>query len=400
MLEAVVRGAASGGSEADRVRIRHRTLLQQLGLNSELLDRYLREFFRLLAVIRQRGRVELAELDYALSFGERMSARIFARVLNEHGLQATPVDAWDVGFLTDSTFGQARPLDGIGRGIRKALAEVPGIPVVTGFLAKDKSGALTTLGRNGSDLTASVLAEAIGAAEIQFWKNVGGILTADPLLVPEASVIERLTYAEAEECAFHGARILHPGSVAPTVRAQVKVRVCDVHEPTATGTVLEDSLDRSGPIAIASRDEAVIVNMRIDEPERRAEMISELFRGMGRRAIVPGMVTASGRGMQVVCEPGPAFERFLAELRIPVQVERGYATLAVVGRGVGKDRNLGQRIMKEMRTENLPFAAACLETGAESQSIVLRQQHLGDAVRHLHRRLISPDLSVHAGAIA
>lgn len=399
MLESVVRGAAQGGAEADRVRIRHRTLLRQLNLDSELLDRYLREFFRLIAVIQRRGRVEPAELDYALSFGERMSARIFARALADCGIEATPVDAWDVGFLTDSTFGQARPLEGIGQGIRKALAEVPGVPVVTGFLAKDKNGTLTTLGRNGSDLTASVLAEAVGAAEIQFWKNVGGIMTADPSLVPEASVIDRLTYGEAAECAFHGARILHPGSVAPTVRAQVAVRVCNVHEPSAPGTVLDNSLDRSGPIAIASRENAVIVDLRVEEPERRAEILAELFSGMRETSLAPGMITASGRGVRILCEPGPAFERFLGELRVPVEVRRGFSTLAVIGRGVGKDRNLAARIMQELRREELPFNQACLESEGESQSLVVRKQHLAAAVRHLHKRLIRPDVSVHAGSL-
>ena len=135
------------------------------------------------------------------------------------GVEATPVDAFDLGFLSDSNHGHARPLSGIGDSIRTTLERVPGIPVVTGFLAKDRAGNLTTLGRNGSDLTASVLAEALAASEVQFWKPVAGILTADPELVPTARRIPSLTYMEAAECAFHGSRVLHPACVAPALRA-------------------------------------------------------------------------------------------------------------------------------------------------------------------------------------
>ena len=181
--------AAAGRREEAQVRIRHRSLLSQLGLDAELCDRYMFELGQLLDGIRERGAVRPSELDFALSFGERMSARIVARALMASGLAATPVDAWDLGLVTDSRFGGARPVEGTLRAISEAIHEVPGVAVVTGFLAKDRDGNLTTLGRNGSDLTAAILAEAVDADELVFWKSVPGIMTADPVLVPQPRVV-------------------------------------------------------------------------------------------------------------------------------------------------------------------------------------------------------------------
>jgi len=258
LLESVARAAAEGRSEGRLVRIRHRSLLAQLGMPSDFLDRYWRELDRLLGQLRLRasGTLRPAELDLTLSYGERLSARIVAGALERAGVAAVPVDAWDLGLITDSTHGDARPLDGSARSIRSAIAEMRGVAVVTGFVAKDLRGNLTTLGRNGSDLTASTLAEALGAAELQFWKPVAGILTADPELVPDAEPLECVTHAEAAELAFFGAAVLHAGAIAPAVRAGTTVRVCSFERWSEPGTVLVTDCERRAPISVVCRQES------------------------------------------------------------------------------------------------------------------------------------------------
>ena len=251
LLDDVARAAAEGEVDRDRVRIRHRSLLRELGLDSELLDRYFAELASILRGIAASRRLLPDERDLVLSYGERMSARVVAHALKSMGVAATPVDAYDLGLVSDSNHGAARPLlESRGR-IRAALLEVPGIPVVTGFLAKDGNGNLTTLGRNGSDLSAALLAEAVGAAVLELWKSVGGMMTADPAIVPEARVIERMSFEDAAVLAGHGAEVLHPDALEPALRAGLAVRFLDVRDPRGSGTTLESRAQPEGPVGIA-----------------------------------------------------------------------------------------------------------------------------------------------------
>ena len=281
LLDAVAKAAATGEVDRDRVRIRHRSLLRELGLDSELLDRYFAELASILRGIAGRRSLPPEERDLVLSYGERMSARIVAHALKSMGVAATPVDAYDLGLLSDSNHGAARPLLESRERVRAALAEVPGIPVVTGFLAKDRHGNLTTLGRNGSDLSAALVAEAIGARVLELWKSVEGMMTADPALVPEARVVERMSFEDAVALASQGAEVLHPETLEPALRAGFAVRILDVRRPRGPGTALEARSPEPGPVAIAVRRDvrgdraSVAVVGRGDFGARALEALSE-----------------------------------------------------------------------------------------------------------------------------
>lgn len=253
LLREVAHEAALGRPAIERVRVRHRGLLRELGLDPERVDRLIRELGAVLDAIARRGELGRRELDHVLSFGERLSARIVAAALRARGIDATPVDAFDLGFTSDNAFGRARPLPGAGARIARSLAEVPGVPVVTGFLAQDPAGRLTTLGRNGSDLSAAILAEALGARELVLWKGVPGVLTADPKLVSEARTLERLAFDDALALARAGADVLHPDALAPVRRAGIGVLVLDVHAPERGGTRLVEAPGADEPLAIAGR---------------------------------------------------------------------------------------------------------------------------------------------------
>jgi len=250
-LERAARAAAEGRVDLRPVRLRHRAVLSQLRLDSELCDRHLAGLATILAALAERRRLSDSERDGALSFGERMSARIVAAHLRERGVEATPVDAYDLGLESDDNHGRARPLAGTEATIRRSLATVPGIPVVTGFVAVARTGALTTLGRNGSDLTAALLGAAIGAREVCFWKSVAGVMTADPAVVPSARPLARMSYADAAELARAGAGILHPSTLDPLEAAGIPARVRDVAHPAAPGTLIAAGAPAADPVAIA-----------------------------------------------------------------------------------------------------------------------------------------------------
>ena len=265
LLGEAAREAAAGQPSVERVRVRHRGLLRELDLDPELVDRWMRELAAVLKNIAQRaegsGEPTAGELDHALSFGERLSARIVAAALRKLGAEATPVDAFDLGLVSDGAFGRARPVAGVERALRERLDEISGVPVVTGFLAKDRAGRLTTLGRNGSDLTAAIVAEALGASELVLWKGVPGIASADPKLVPEARTIEVLAFGDALELARAGAEVVHPDAFAPVRRGGVALRVADVRRPDLPGTSVVERAPSSAPVAVVGREGLVRVTL-------------------------------------------------------------------------------------------------------------------------------------------
>jgi aspartate kinase len=346
LLEETAREAAAGRVAIDRVRIRQRSILRQLELDAELCDRFFIDLAAILAAVRERGELLPGERVFVLSFGERMSARVVARALVAHGIGATPVDSFDLGLTTDSNHGQARPLPGIQGAVREALARVPGVPVVTGFLAKDSRGNLTTLGRNGSDLTAALVAEAVGARELAFWKAVGGVMTADPRFVPEARVVERLGWDAAAEYAFHGAEVLHAAALAPARRAGCRVVVRNVLEPDAPGTQLVEEPDAPfGAVGLAHRADVVRLELVLAAPELRGPRLAELLTLLERQRIEPGLFSVEGARVGVYVPRSPALDALTAPrgaepapgagpgIASGLGVTEGLALVAVIGRG-------------------------------------------------------------------
>ncbi|KAG6520385.1 hypothetical protein ZIOFF_017434 [Zingiber officinale] len=188
--------------------------------------------------------------DYLVSFGECMSTRIFAAYLNKMGIKARQYDAFDIGFITTDDFTNADILEATYPAVAKRLhgdwAIDPSIPIVTGFLGKGwKSGAVTTLGRGGSDLTATTIGKALGLREIQVWKDVDGVLTCDPNICPNAKPVPHLTFEEAAELAYFGAQVLHPQSMRPAREGDIPVRVKNSYNSQAPGTVITKARDMS-----------------------------------------------------------------------------------------------------------------------------------------------------------
>ncbi|CAL9775172.1 unnamed protein product [Musa acuminata subsp. burmannicoides] len=189
--------------------------------------------------------------DYLVSFGECMSTRIFAAYLNKIGTKARQYDAFEIGFITTDDFTNADILEATYPAVAKRLhgdwTNDPAIPIITGFLGKVgwKSGAVTTLGRGGSDLTATTIGKALGLREIQVWKDVDGVLTCDPNICPNAKPVPHLTFEEAAELAYFGAQVLHPQSMRPAREGDIPVRVKNSYNPQAPGTVITKARDMS-----------------------------------------------------------------------------------------------------------------------------------------------------------
>ncbi|WP_059370035.1 aspartate kinase [Treponema endosymbiont of Eucomonympha sp.] len=245
LLEAAEK-AVSGAVDVGAVETLHRETARSLGIAPGETDALLGELKTLLTGVSLVRELSKRSRDYLVSFGERLSVRITAAFLSKSGIPARAFDAWDAGFVSDSAFTQAELLDDVWQAVPATFAAYASgkdgaIPVVTGFIAKDRKGTITTLGRGGSDLTATMLGAALRVDEIQTWKDVDGILSADPRIVPEAHPLHEITYEEAAELAYFGSQVLHPRSMLPCRRTGTLVRVKNSYNIDSEGSVIVEA---------------------------------------------------------------------------------------------------------------------------------------------------------------
>eukprot|EP00741_Cyanophora_paradoxa_P005062 tig00000851_g4904.t1 len=251
--------ALKGTVNTENIRDSHYKACHDLGISTEDVDPLLSELEALLTGISLIRELSPKTKDYLVSFGERMSVRIFARFLNDKcGIPARFIDAFDLGMLTDSNFMNAEVDTETYDLIRSRMTysrELDGdlrLPVVTGFIGKDRDGNITTLGRGGSDLTASVIGVALHMKEIQVWKDVDGIMTTDPRIVGDALPVDCVSFEEAAEMAHFGANVLHPLSIIPAMRANIPVKVKNSYDPMHPGTsIVRDRAPKDRPVITA-----------------------------------------------------------------------------------------------------------------------------------------------------
>ena len=235
--------AVKGTVDIKNVRDLHYETVDILNLDKQPVDELLGELNQLLTGISMLRELTKKTRDYLVSFGERLSVRIMAMYLEREGVPANFFDAWDIGMVSDSNFMAAELLDEVWDNIPKALNAYKegisnAIPIVTGFIAKDKNGNITTLGRGGSDLSATMIGSAMGAVEIQTWKDVDGIMTTDPRICSDAKPVSEVTYEEAQELAMFGAQVLHPRSMIPCRKTGTPVRVKNSYNITSPGSII------------------------------------------------------------------------------------------------------------------------------------------------------------------
>lgn len=233
-----------GNVNVEAIRTLHACTMDEFGYPQNTRDSVhalLDECEQMLTGVKMIQELSPKSLDQLVSYGERCSVRIMAQRLNQLGVPAQAFDAWDVGIFTDSQFGDAKLQPDYEETITKAFERIDEgvVAVVTGFIGHNDDGKITTLGRGGSDLTATALGASLGIDEIQVWKDVDGILSTDPRVVPEAIPLDQVSFEEASELAYFGAQVLHPIAMQPAMKCDVPVRVKNSYNPSAIGTIIK-----------------------------------------------------------------------------------------------------------------------------------------------------------------
>jgi len=298
----------------------------------------LEELKRLLSGISLIREMTPRTKDFLVSFGERFSVRIAAACCNSLGIKAQACDAWDVGFISDSNFTSAELIKESWELIPqkiKPLLKAGVLPIVTGFIAKDHDGNITTLGRGGSDLTATMIAAACKAEEAQVWKDVDGILTADPRIVGKARPVESVTYEEAAELAYFGAQVLHPRAMQPCIKTGTPVLVKNSYNLAAPGTRIVASQEKKGPPvqAITFRRNVTLVDIVSTRMIGQHGFLAEVFASFTRNRISVDMVATSEVSVSVTLDAAHDLSTLKKELThiASVDIKTGKAIVTIIG---------------------------------------------------------------------
>jgi aspartate kinase len=331
-----------------------------------------------------------------MSFGERCSSRVVAAALTGAGLPAEAAMSYDLGLLTDSRYGAAQVLEESYGRLAESLGEMVRagvVPVVTGFIAKDANGFITTLGRSGSDYTAAIVGRALAAEEIEIWTDVDGVMSADPRIVPEARSLATMSFSEAAELAYYGAEVIHPATIQPAVKANVPIRVLNTYKPGCAGTVIlrDSKADRPGARSIASKGDISLVHVQSLRMLLLPGFMARLFAVFERHGVVIDMISTSEVSVTLTTDSGNDVGAVVAELAefAEVRVEREKAILCLVGAGLRDDPRLLARVFDVLSREGISARMVSVGASQINVSLLVDMGDEGPAVRALHREFFS-----------
>lgn len=398
-LIACARAAAAGGAaDAGRtlgvIADRHHQAAAALGLDRDARAAVAAEFDEAAAVLQRAASARdasAATLDRVLATGELASSRLIAAALRAAGLGAVWVDARDV-MVTDSRHGAATPLQA---DIRRQLAVHvwPHVSrgervVLGGFVGATAGGSTTTLGRGGSDYSASLVGAALDAGRVDIWTDVDGLLTADPRLVEAPHVIEHVSFAEASELAYFGAKVLHPSTLLPAMANGTPVRIRSARSPDGAGTLITaTALPSATPLrGLAAKRGVTIVSIASTRMLDAHGFLRRVFEVFDRHRAVVDVVTTSEVSISVTLDDTSALASIEADLRPIADVvpTTGVALLCAVGERLKTDTWLCPAVLETLR--GMPIHMVSQAAGRQNLTVLLDDGDLATAMRRLHER--------------
>ena len=327
--------------------------------------------------------------DAIVSYGEQLSSRLLAEVLKANGVNARQVDSRRL-IVTDDEYGAAQPIwDETEKLIKLELEPMIAageIPVMGGFIAASRGGETTTLGRGGSDFSAAIAAAILDASELLIWTDVTGVMTCDPRVCSDARTIPVLSYEEAAELSYFGAKVLHPKTIKPAVDHKIPVRVCNTFEPEVIGTMVLSHSDESPEKIKSIAHKKNITLLRISSARMLGSygFMSALFQVFERYRTVIDVISTSEVSVALTLDNTDSLEPIVAELsRLgEVSVESGYAVMCIVGEGLRASSGLASKIFSTIAGHSVEL----ISHGASSVNLtfVIKEQFADNCIRSLH----------------
>jgi aspartate kinase len=396
--------AASAGDVAgatvfvDRLMERHNDILTHLlsdpdriaGLRT-VLEAHRKELVNLIQGVGILKELTAKTMDAFCSHGERLSSRIVAAGLQEAGVESVWIDAKDF-MLTDDNFGRALPLmkivvEKVEQVLRPPL-EKGIVPVTQGFIGVTRSGAYTTMGRESSDFSASIIGAAMNAQRVQIWTDVDGILTADPRVIPDVRKIKRMSYEEAFELSYFGAKVLHPNTMLPLLEKNIPVEIRNSRKEGGTGTVVDlpaPSADALPMVtSIACKEDMTVF---VISPRTRLNQYlfwEGILSVLNRAGCAAGSISTSEYSMALAIDGNADIEglRLQLEEHGRVTVVPGQGSICIVGKGLRGSSGVLDRIfaaLNDAKVTMISFGASGLNV-----TVVLAAADVETALRRLH----------------
>ena len=337
-----------------------------------------------------RGERTIALRDTVLSYGEILSSHIISEAISSFAAPSRAVIATEI-IITDTNFGNAEFLSdetiAHAQKVLLPLLKEGVVPVVTGFIGSTLEGKTTTLGRGGSDYTASILGYCLHAKEVQIWTDVNGIYTADPRIVKTVYLIPKISYREASELASFGAKVLHPRTIKPVIAAGIPLRVLNTFNPKSMGTLVTDQTQTNSPItAISHKMKVTLVNIYSLEMLHQKGFLAKVYNIFADNNISIDLVSSSEVSESIVLDNDDQLPNAVTEISkfAKVTVKKDVGMVSLIGDGIVAKTQTIKEIFEVLHKENILVSMVSLGAIDINVSLVVKSEEVEKAVRALH----------------
>jgi len=412
-LSEIARRASRGDKKAvhdfrDAVQARHKKAAEAAIMDERILTRTIAsmdarvdELNNILLGIAHIGELTPRSKDFVIGYGEKLSAPLVQGVLEDLGITSKALTGGEAGIVTDDRFGDAAPLMNVTtHQVRQALdplLEEGTVPVISGFIASTQEGVQTTLGRGGSDYTASIIGAAIKADEVWAWKDVDGLMTANPKIVKSAKMIQEISFAEAMELAHFGAEVVHPKALECAAKYLRPFRVKSLHDPEGKGTIIQSEVKvKAGNVvkAITNINDVSLITVSgasmVGTPRLAAKVLQILTdedidvlmisQSSSEESITLAIPKASGANAQNALELSLLGSKQVRE----VAIEDGLSIVAVVGAGMKGTPGVAARVFGTMAENEVNIRAIAQGSSELNISFIIKKVDAKKAVEALH----------------
>ncbi len=363
----------------------------------QILDHRIEELEKALIGICYLGELTPRSIDYISSYGERLAAPIVSGAIRSLGIASTEYTGGEIGIITSSDYGNARPLEKTYELVKDRLECILGsqVIVITGFIGENENGIVTTLGRSGSDFTASILGASLKADEIWLWKEVNGIMTTDPRIVPEAKTIPQISYSEAMELSYFGANVLHPRTIEPAMREHIPVRVKNTFDPEFPGTLVVAEKFQCEHVvkAVSLIKNVTLINISGAEMAGTVGTVARLFTALAKAGVNIVMISqgSSESNISFVVSEAHAesalkalHAEFNREIVKEINLDENVCVVAVVGAGMAGTPGVAKRVFGALGNSMINIIMISQGSSQYNISFVVREEEAFAAVRILH----------------
>jgi aspartate kinase len=390
LLVAAAEEALEGNPDVSKIEKRQLEVVNELGVDESLVRKQLDTLSDLLKGISMVEELTPRTFDMVMSFGERMSAPVLAAAFRKEGINAVAKVSYDLGLRTDDRFGQANPDSNSYHEVAKQVRDIEAdVIVTTGFIAKSPDGHITTLGRSGSDYSATIFGAAIDAEEVEIWTDVNGVMTADPGICPNAKSLPQLSFNEASELAWYGAKVLHPSSILPAVKKGIPVRVLNTMQPENPGTVILEKTDENAVAkSVVYKENLKLVNIMSSRMLMSHGFMAKVFSIFEKHEIVINMIATAEVVISLTTDaPIEKLQKAEEDLRQygDVSIHDDHALVCVVGEGMAGVKGTAGRTFKALADADVNVNMISQGAREINIAVLIKDDDIEKAVLTLHK---------------